>query len=104
MPSRVYVHLKDVGKPSVIKDGDAVVIDKESGEVTVNDAAGEQLGWFRYANVVGWSVEREPNDLSNLSEKDLRRVIAETQTYGVKPIEGDDSSAEMPSEAEPSND
>ena len=52
-----------------------MVIDKDTGEVTINDAAGEQLGWFDYSFVVGWWIEREPNDLSNLSQKDLSAAL-----------------------------
>ncbi len=83
MPSRVYVQLRDVSKPSIVKDGDTVHVDKDTGELTVKDAAGEPLGWFENSSVVGWWKEHEPLDPRDLSSKDLDRIMAEIQKHGM---------------------
>jgi hypothetical protein len=86
MPCRVYVQLKDVSKPSIVRDGESVSLDKDAGELTVKDATGEIIGWFQNASVTGWWREREPIDLRNLSPEDLRRVAAEIQKLGIMPV------------------
>lgn len=83
MPSRVYVHLKDVSKPSVVKDGFSVETNKETNQLVVKSATDETLGMFLSTAVVGWWIEREPLNLKDMSAEELTRFMAAAVKCGI---------------------
>jgi len=89
MPSVVHLQLKGITKLHAVKDGFVVEKDPETSKVNIKDALGELIGSFDEASVLGWSLERTPVDLSNLSENDLKRVIAELEKCGTVEVKED---------------
>ncbi len=57
---------------------------KDTRDLTVKDASGKVIGRYKDSVVLGWSIEREPVDLTHLSAEELDRLSQDLEKHGYR--------------------